>query len=816
MARSLVIIFIALLSVCAAEALRINEFLASNKGGIQDCFGERSDWIEIFNDGEEDVDLAGYGLTDSEKKPFKYELPSTNLAAGSFLLVFASDQTQSEPGKELHSGFKLSASGEYLGLRDKAGTVLSEFAPEFPPQKNDVSFGWCRESADSEEFKGYMLTPTPGAPNAFGTRTLSDEIEASADPGFYEEPFELSFSCDTQDAKIVCTFDGTTPLPNGPVCSSPITIDKTTIVRAQAFKEEAPCTSEFTGTYVFLADVIAAPDGVPPNELWPTNSVNKQKLDYGMDTRITQSADYKDAMLPGMKQLPFLSLVVSPGNLFDAETGIYVNAKSSGELWERRAHIELLNHDGSEGFSKGCGIRIRGSSSRGTHNPKHSFHLYFRDEWGGGRLEYPLFGDEGVKSFKKIDLRTTQTFSWHFEGDAYQSTYCRDEYVRDLALSMGLPATRSRFYHLLLNGHYWGIYATEERPDENFAAAYLGGSKDDYDVLKTENLKVAVSTGSLDAYRLLWKATTNGFSDATYQKVMNEGLLDPTNVADVAIVDNLVCNMDSPITVTGNQVNNFYALYNREEPKGFKFIHHDCECSLLREYYNTDVTTNTSVGTKLVYFNSRYLHQKLMKSDEYKKLFISRVCKHYFNNGPATAARMQALFAARSDSISSAVVCESARWGDIRSPYEPYLPLNRDRDWTPNITYLRNKFIPHRAELTLKQYRARGWFPEIDPPILSICGGTVEYGRELTLIGEKKIVYTLDGSDPWDSETAKAYADSPIVLTNSLTFRCCYAKGEIDFPMRGEADFTVEETPEPAIFLVFLLSFLGIRRSVHV
>jgi hypothetical protein len=170
----------------------------------------------------------------------------------------------------------------------------------------------------------------------------------------------------------------------------------------------------------------------------------------------------------------------------------------------------------------------------------------------------------------------------------------------------------------------------------------------------------------------------------------------------------------------------------------------------------------------------------------------------------------------RADSIYDAIVCESARWGDIRAPYGDRLPLRRDRDWKPNIDYLRDKFLPHRHALNLEQFRAAGWFPEIDPPILSVCGGTVDSGSELTLTGAKKIVYTLDGSDPWDSQTAKIYADVPIVLTNSMTFRCCYAKGEIDLPMRGEATFTVEEVPEPAFGILILLFLLGKRRILNV
>ncbi|MBR5900799.1 CotH kinase family protein [bacterium] len=978
--------------------MRINEFLASNKSGLKDSFGEYSDWIEVYNDGDETVNLKDFGLSDDAAKPFKWRFPATNLFAKSYLTVFATSDSWRVPGSELHCGFKLSADGEYLGLCDKEGVVLSSFAPTFPPQLEDTSYGWCGEAeteevtlmpennpcrvcvpgnssidavwylpdfrdsgwlkgtggvgfecskgseydfskiykvnikeamykkrraafvrypfvlketpklysltlrmryADSfeaylngvmiareEKMSGsganafsqgdrakkdavawrsfditkhralleagtnvlaivgttantadeeflispmitggeavsftnevlkYMKPASPGYPNRDGFSEIIGGVTTIPEPGFYEEPFELRLRCAAEGAKIFYTLDGTTPKKGGTVYRGHFTVDKTTVLRAIAYKDDAGGAEEFTGTFVFLNDVINAPDGVPPGDQWPTNSVNNQRLDYGMDTRITQSLDYRDCLLPGLKQLPFLSVVASPANLFNASSGIYVNAKQDGKLWERQAHIELLNHDGSPGFSVGCGLRIRGSSSRAANNPKHSFRLFFRREWGAGKLKFPLFGEGEISEFDKIDLRSTQTFSWHFEGDAYQSAYCRDEFVRDLALSLGMPGTRGRYYHLLLNGHYWGLYQTEERPDQNYAAHYFGGGEDDYDVLKPEDLVVSVTHGNMDAYKKLWQAATNGFDDASYLETLKSGLLDPTNVADMAILNSLVCNMDSPVAVDDQHVNNFFALYNRKDPTGFKFINHDSECSLLRDHYDADLTKDTSVGSKLSYFNSRYLHQRLMKSFEYRKVFASRVCKHYFNGGAAETKRMQELFMRRADSITNAIVCESARWGDIRAPYGDRLPLRRDRDWQPNITYIRNKFLPHRYEVTLEQYRAAGWFPEWDPPILSLCGGTVYPGTELMLTGEKKIVYTTDGSDPWVSETAKVYAD-PIVLTNSLTFRCCYAGTETDLPMRAEAKFTVE-APEPVIGFLTLLFLLGKRRILNV
>src|SRR5690606_6768116 len=97
--------------------------------------------------------------------------------------------------------------------------------------------------------------------------------------------------------------------------------------------------------------------------------------------------------------------------------GIYVNATGDGAEWERPASFELLHPDGSEGFQVGAGLRIRGGFSRTPGNPKHSFRLFFRNEYGPGTLEYPLFGDEGADRFDKLDFRTAQNYAWSTPGN---------------------------------------------------------------------------------------------------------------------------------------------------------------------------------------------------------------------------------------------------------------------------------------------------------------------------------------------------------------------------------------------------------------
>jgi hypothetical protein len=161
----------------------LTEFLARNDDGLQDEDGDRPDWIEVYNvPGAGAVDLGGWALTDDDGDLAKWTFePGTTLPAGGFLVVFASDKDRRAPGGTLHTNFKLSGGGEYLALVNPAGTVVTEYAPEYPPQSEDVSYGlpFLPQPIDL----GRLFTaPTPGAPNAAGGPAVWDVAHAPAQP----------------------------------------------------------------------------------------------------------------------------------------------------------------------------------------------------------------------------------------------------------------------------------------------------------------------------------------------------------------------------------------------------------------------------------------------------------------------------------------------------------------------------------------------------------------------------------------------------------------------------------------------------------
>jgi hypothetical protein len=155
-----------LLNTDELPLLRINEFMAQNKSCCPDTDGgveEFDDWIEIYNAGQTPVNIGDMFMSDDKTDPFKSKIKNSNaelttIAPGGFLLIWADEQgTQGD----LHMNFKLSGSGEDVGIFYKDGRTIDVYT--FGAQKDDVSMG--RQTDGGAVWKSFSAA-TPGKPNA--------------------------------------------------------------------------------------------------------------------------------------------------------------------------------------------------------------------------------------------------------------------------------------------------------------------------------------------------------------------------------------------------------------------------------------------------------------------------------------------------------------------------------------------------------------------------------------------------------------------------------------------------------------------------
>ena len=236
--------------------LVINEFMASNNNYTQDPQGQFDDWIEIYNNGTEAVDISGMYLTDNLSTPTKWQIPNDQpslviIPPGGHLLIWA-DGDPSDTG--LHSNFKLDADGEEIGLFKSDGVTLLD-SVVFGEQTSDISYGRYPDGTDNWRFFG---SPSPAAENIGIYEGFIDEIQFSREGGLYNEPISVTLATETEDTTIYYTLDGSEPYElgsrfrKGTVYTGPISVNRTTYLKAVAIKTGWKSSDAAIQVYIFL------------------------------------------------------------------------------------------------------------------------------------------------------------------------------------------------------------------------------------------------------------------------------------------------------------------------------------------------------------------------------------------------------------------------------------------------------------------------------------------------------------------------------------------------------------------------------------
>ncbi len=813
-------------TVVAQPTVIISEFMAANDSVIADQTGKYSDWIELHNFGKTPVNLEGLYLTDSRKNLAKFPLPAEFIEPGAYWLHWAGESSNEKADKDQ---FRLSVKGDYLALVDRDGeSVIQDFGKEYPEQQTNVSYGvtsrWS-PGTSPREYSDFLLQPTPGEANGAPLLGNLKSVTLSEKRDFYEGPFELELKSKTNGAIIRYTTDGSEPkMDSGIAYEAPVRIAKTTVIRAAAFKSGYLPSKVKTHSYLFASDVAhQSPDGLPA-EGFPY-AWGKNRVDYGMDPRVIEDPRFSEQFVDGLKSIPSISVVTDVAHLFGEEAGIYSNPGQQGREWERPCSIELIDPKKKDGFQVDAGIRIRGGFSRDLSNPKHAFRFFFRDVYGPSKLRYPLFGKDGAQAFDNIDLRTFQNYSWSNAGDP-RGIFIRDQFNRDLQLAMGQPAARGEFYHLFLNGQYWGIYNTCERAEASYGESYFGGDKTEYDAIKVDSGRtvrratytLVPTDGNMEAWRKIYAIVEKGLDkNENYFALLGrnaEGLRDPemevfideANLITYMMIIFYGGNLDAPISMFGgNQTpNNWHGIRRRESDQGFRFFVWDAEHTFLDVNENRTGPFNT--GRAFERTSPQWLWEQALENGEFRMAVADHIYELYFNGGLLSPESMGKAFLRRAEELETAVVCESARWGDAagqgrgrgRRVEGNSGPLNQ-LDWKAEVQRIVEHYIPQRSDIVLGQLYGHGVWPDLLPPSFGNAGGKVERGYKLEAQAEPataKVYVTFDATDPREvggSISARAIEfSSPITIKVDTSVKArTYLDG--DWSALRRLDFKVKK-----------------------
>lgn len=154
------------------KVIEINEILANNKGNFKNKNGEYSGYIEVKNISKNSVNLANYGLSNSEVASFKWQFPSKVLEPGEVVVVFTSGKS-CKTCDELSTGFKLDSKNGFAVLTNNKGKIVDKVEYKNLPngigyikqdgkflQNNAISPGFDNTVDGIKSFqKKYLSTP---------------------------------------------------------------------------------------------------------------------------------------------------------------------------------------------------------------------------------------------------------------------------------------------------------------------------------------------------------------------------------------------------------------------------------------------------------------------------------------------------------------------------------------------------------------------------------------------------------------------------------------------------------------------------------
>ncbi|MBQ9196560.1 MAG: CotH kinase family protein [Clostridia bacterium] len=568
------LVFALLLALwCLAAAARaeviINEAMASTATFVS---GRHDDWVELYNTENAQVKLAGWYLSNDEFNLTRWAFPDTAvIPKNGYLVVYCAGSEEVTDGLKnaLYANFKLSAKGESVYLTDPAGNTVSvSFGKQFGNVSSGIPLGgdgWhCLETA------------TPGAANdSLYFDQMADEPVIETAAGFYTGSVTVTIS-GTPGQEIRYTTDCGTPSRTSALYSGPITVDKTTVIRARAFAGDMLGSTVAGSTYI-----IDDPTPIP---------------------------------------VSVVSIYTDDEYFFSNKKGILVkgsgNTPNYDRNWEYPAQIEYFDENGTRQLVQMVTTRVAGHSSRNLR--QKSLSVFARSAFGSDTLDCAFFDNRPYTSYSAIQLRMTNSDN--------HSTRLRDAVLGEISDGTGLYYQAGRPIILYINGKYYGHYNLREKANKDSLAQWEGITDEaaikGIDILEGNGLdKNKVIKGSnADWIELLNFCRKNKLNAAeNLQYVLDR--VDVDSLFSYAIYSMMINNYDA-----GN------VRYYRFPGGKWTFMLHDIEAGAM----NGDETKTVNLILKSRTANiGQYPHTilaALLELPEYRDQFLRRTAEIVENN----------------------------------------------------------------------------------------------------------------------------------------------------------------------------------------
>jgi hypothetical protein len=525
------------------------------------------------------------------------------------------------------------------------------------------------------------------------------EVYFSQPPGEYAEDIFLEITTPNPEAQIYFTLDGRLPDPAvDQLYSDPIHLaadpPQVVVIRALAT----------------LPDSTTSPDAGHASATYF----------MGLDT-----------------SLPKLSLIVDPDDLYDQETGIYVNHLERGREWERPVDVTYVSEDGETAFQLGAGLRIHGELTRWFFDKK-SLRLYFRGEYGPTKLAYPIFGPEGQVAFDKLILHNSMKDLLLF----------RNQLAERLFAQAGGFTSRSQPVLLFINGEPWGIYHIREAIDQRFLEENLGVPA--ADLSDTPNIRSRQSAEQRRVDLVHWEnfmafVEENDLSDpANYDYLKTQ--IDLENFVDYYLLEMYAGNTDWPH-------HNVTQFRPRTQGGRWEWILWDDDRSF--EQVERQMVDHVLVATHPLGERMETLLNKLLANPEFRNLFLTRAAD-LLNTSLSTAV-VQAQVDEITGQLAGDINIERDRWdisGEWADTVQHMTAYAAQRPDIMRQHFVESFALGGLAQISFNQAsEPPGWIVvnESDPQQLP-WSGTYFLGSEITLRAVPPAGYRFAGWQSFPTE----------------------------------------------------------------
>lgn len=339
-------------SVYAEDTLAITEIMGSNSK-ILDEDGDSPDWVEIHNGTQNEISLAGYGLSDKSGDLQKWAFPERMIGPDAYIIVFASGKNRADIEGELHTNFKLSEKDKGVYLSYGKDRLISYMGIEKLP-KNIA----CGRNSASGRIE-YYSEPTPGKANS--APAFSPVVEYSLKEGFYTSPVSVELYTDGGASTIYYTMDGSTPTVASKIYSGPIMIDKNVTIRAVSLEE---------------GHLLSPPSG------------HAYFIDFDSNG------------------IPLVAIATESEKLWEPENGLFRDVEYSDNMLREvvRVHVSYFDENGTLGFSQDAMMSVCGAGSREVMMRPLKFSANSTMDPFNSKFRYKLF-NENVDAHRHFQLR---------------------------------------------------------------------------------------------------------------------------------------------------------------------------------------------------------------------------------------------------------------------------------------------------------------------------------------------------------------------------------------------------------------------------